>query len=543
MFRKHCFHVFIFAIIMMLILSSCATEKKRTNTLQQQTTAGQNQSDITENALVKGRVGNTNYNIVNGGWIDEEGGWLYYSLSDRLYRCKEDGTEKELLFVTKGGFYDINVIGEYLYYRHAGINRLRTDGSGYEQIAAEDERGGVHFIDGKIYNGCEYRMNFDGSEKEHFYNKNSALGYTLNITDGWIYFFNTDIAKKNDYIYKMKTDGSDLQIVFDGRTDHMIVDGEWIYYIGYRNHNLYKMRTDGTDEQLLADNGTIHSLLVCDGWIYYTNGAICKVKTDGTENQVLGQYLSDDVGTELQLHGEWIYYKSQEAVYRVKTDGRDNQLFASLSDDDLTLQETAGNDSPTEERKEIALIRSYETRFGEANAVTYPKFIFEYPSNWTVSSTDVTFENETIVLSNERGVTITYMQIGNVPESGFGGGSHVAMSRVVASRVADSCFVPGHVQATDYSDLGKFAVVRLKEEARCTTTDSDFVDVDGSVSFAVLPESRLGTDSYVSAPYSSEFAFWYNSWISVIAAAPGGEFTEQEVNEVVAILSSFRCAE
>lgn len=60
--------------------------------------------------IQKGRVGNTNYNIANGGRIDEENGWLFYSLNDGLYKCKENGTEKTKIFNNEYGVYDINVI-------------------------------------------------------------------------------------------------------------------------------------------------------------------------------------------------------------------------------------------------------------------------------------------------------------------------------------------------------------------------------------------------------------------------------------------------
>lgn len=95
-------------------------------------------------------------------------------------------------------------------------------------------------------------MNFDGSEKERIYDKNVASGYTLNIVDDYIYFFDTESYTENEKIYKMKLDGSDLQAIYDRRTDYMIVDNGWIYFADYDNKNLYKMKTDGTEQQLLA---------------------------------------------------------------------------------------------------------------------------------------------------------------------------------------------------------------------------------------------------------------------------------------------------
>lgn len=496
-----------------------------------------NSGNTNTNANENERVGNSNANIANGGWIDEEDGWLYYSLRDGLYKCKEDGTQKEKLLDDQGGVYSINVIGDWVYFRSFGVYRIKTDGTGYTQITAEDERGGVHFVGDKIYNGIEYRMDIDGSNKEHIYDKNSASGYTMNLVDGWIYFYDTDLVSSDDKIYKMRADGSNKQEIFDGRTDHMIVDGDWIYF---QNHNdnkrLYKMKTDGTEVQLVLD-ASVHYLLVNDGWIYYISGGVQKMRIDGSENQL----LSEESGDELQLQGDWIYFKKSDNIYRVKIDGTDFQLFASMGEAETTPQRETGGGS-TEASGDIVLDHSYETRFGEVNSITYPSFTVEYPGTWMVSDRHVSLTDETIVFTNERGVEIKYSYIGGIAEGGLNiGGSGVEMLRVEVSRVADSSFVPGYVQSTDHSDLGNFVVAKLKNTGHLDLlTDSDFTDIDGPVSYAVLPESRLGTHDGVRGPYEGEFAFWYSGYISLIASAPDGQFTAQEEQEVIAILASFR---
>ena len=495
-------------------------------------------STAEKNTNSTGRVGNANYNIANSGWIDEEDGWLYYGLWDGLYKCREDGTSKVKLHDEVGGVYDINVINDWVYFRSDGIYRIKTDGTSYEQIAAEDVRGGVHFVDGKIYNGSEYRMDFDGSEKERIYNKNSACGYTLNIVDGWIYFFDTEIGTEDDKIYKMKYDGSDFQSIYEGRSDHMIVDGEWIYFTDYEDDkSLCKMKTDGSERQVLADTVTV-SVLEVDGWIYYvSNGKIHKIKTDGTQDQL----MVEDVGAaELQLHKDWLYYKVRDSIYRIRIDGTDKQSFAALGEATSSEESTPEKDASEVTESSINLIHSYETKFGEENAVTYPSFAIKYPSNWMVTEKDVQDFTETMLLVNERGVEIRYYYFANVPR---GGGSHTLMKRVEVAKVADSSFVPGSVQATDYSDLGKFCVASLKLTGTLDMrTDSDFTDIDGETCYAVLPESMLGIHDGVTRTYEAEFSFDYAGCISLIAKSPDGQFTPQELQEIIAILSSFEIA-
>lgn len=55
-----------------------------------------------------------------------------------------------------------------------------------------------------------------------------------------------------------------------------------------------------------------------------------------------------------------------------------------------------------EEVKPIQLNNTYETKYGDVNAVTYPKFYFDYPNNWQISAEEVSTTNERVVLSNER---------------------------------------------------------------------------------------------------------------------------------------------
>ncbi len=181
--------------------------------------------------------------------------------------------------------------------------------------------------------------------------------------------------------------------------------------------------------------------------------------------------------------------------------------------------------------------KTYTTRFGEVNAITCPTFIFDYPSNWTITKEDVTPMSEWVTLSNDRGATVDFINI----HHDVSGGSSILYHEVEASKVADSKFVPGYVQATNYSNLGKFMVAELKIVGTMDAAiDSDFVPVeDGTISYAVLPESYAGLHT-VNSPYFMDLAFQYSGNTLFVASPPGGQFTPQEEKEVIEILSSFR---
>lgn len=192
--------------------------------------------------------------------------------------------------------------------------------------------------------------------------------------------------------------------------------------------------------------------------------------------------------------------------------------------------------------KKTELNHTYATKFGEVNAITYPQFMFDYPDNWSITQEEVIPMGETVTLSNERGIEIKFSHIGGVAEGDFErGGSATDMLRVEVSPAADSGFIPGYVQATDYSDLGKFIVAKLETTGHIDMIKgSDFTEVHGETAYAVLPESKIGTNDDVRHPFHVEFAFWYSDYISFVAHSPDGQFTKQEEKEVLAILSSFR---
>ena len=78
------------------------------------------------------------------------------------------------------------------------------------------------------------------------------------------------------------------------------------------------------------------------------------------------------------------------------------------------------NDKPEQEEQPTIseLNHTYTTQYGTVNAVTCPKFSFDYSDNWTITKEDVVkgwqqgfLEN--VFLQNNRGVTINYVSFGH----------------------------------------------------------------------------------------------------------------------------------
>ena len=152
-------------------------------------------------------------------------------------------------------------------------------------------------------------------------------------------------------------------------------------------------------------------------------------------------------------------------------------------------------------------------------------------------------QTERVTLENDRGVQIIYAFYSYPKDYSFGGSS-VSMARVEVTKAADSQFVPGYVQGTDHKSLGEFMVAKLKTTGQLNMqTDSEFIDVDGSTAYAVVPASYEGTREDVRGVNEAEFSFWYSAHVAFVCQSPDGEMTEQETREALAVLSSFRVEE
>lgn len=209
-------------------------------------------------------------------------------------------------------------------------------------------------------------------------------------------------------------------------------------------------------------------------------------------------------------------------------------------------QQVQNNQS--EKNEPIKLSKTYTTKFGKINQITYPEFQFDYSDNWkikmeSVSENSAKGEVETVVLTNKNNVEIQYTHIMESKDFNFNTGN-VEMNRVEISKSAASQFIPGYVQATNHKSLGTFMVAKLKTTGQLNMqTEKDYHDIDGSVKYAVLPEKRNGKTEDIRGFNEGVFSFWYSGHIAFTASALDGKFNAEDEEEVIRILSTFRVKE
>lgn len=186
--------------------------------------------------------------FINNNWI-----YKYDDNTKIFYRMKTDGREKQgLFYMDKSGWInDINIIGEWVYYMCTdscdgkGIYKIKIDGS--EEIKLVSIEDSFLYLEKMIVsNEWIYYMykRYDKYEERYYINKIRVDGSELvqlhsiskesndvfifsvefNVDDEWIYYIKTDRYHKELYerIYKLKTDGSDLQEVICFSTNKLI---------------------------------------------------------------------------------------------------------------------------------------------------------------------------------------------------------------------------------------------------------------------------------------------------------------------------------
>lgn len=288
--------------------------------------------------------GNTNCNISNLGYIDEEDNFLYYSnIKDgsKLYKSNLNG-EKDVLICEDIPNY-INVIGEWIYYSSVNngfrLYKIKKDGSEKTRLN-RDSTHWIKVIGEWIYYGKKgddgqelYKIKKDGSEKTKII-KDKIYGFI--IKDNWIYYSN---ESQNHNIYKVKLDGtSEVKLNSD---ESILVDiiGNNIYYQNHNDENkIYKIDINGKNKTKINDDDSQFSN-ISDGWIYYSNSnddlKLYKVKIDGSNKEK----LSDIGAGEINIVGNYIYYWEAKKdsvngykfdstkLYRVKKDGTSNEIY------------------------------------------------------------------------------------------------------------------------------------------------------------------------------------------------------------------------
>lgn len=261
------------------------------------------------------KVGNTIGNIRNYGYAAEKGGWIYYLAPD------ETGAKIEILKV-KPGKKDLEPV------------KLAVDE--WDVLSLNVAQNYVYFIaifpnaynENDEYDNKIYRMKTDGSDLQVI-NDNEFNNdcYEIYVINNKVYYIGVD-----SNIYKMNTDGSNKELVAENGTGYLGITEKYIIYNVEKedqtDYVTHIMDLNGKNARPIIEDTRLYSVNIDSKYIYYTNEnkQICRVKIDGTEQQT----LYDTTAYNMNFNGNYIYYLNYVdtenedytvCIYRVKKDG------------------------------------------------------------------------------------------------------------------------------------------------------------------------------------------------------------------------------
>ena len=210
-------------------------------------------------------------------YINSEGSYLYYYQDSSrasanlgfagrmvgIYRAKKSG--KQVTCLTRDPSCTISLAGNYLYYQHYGdtdaVTLYKTKIDKKENLQIAD-----YIIDpSSVKDGCIF---FAGTKNDHsLYMLDTATDEISTVYEGSVWNPTAD----GDYVYYMNvqddyklyryclSSGEDIKLT-DDRIDTYNLAGDYIYY--QKNSTtepaLKRMRTDGTEPELVMDGNFEH---------------------------------------------------------------------------------------------------------------------------------------------------------------------------------------------------------------------------------------------------------------------------------------------
>lgn len=94
----------------------------------------------------------------------------------------------------------------------------------------------------------------------------------IKVTDGWIYYWECKKGKddKNEFpLYRIRTDGTNNQLITDENIGDWTVFNGWIYHSSFYDVGIFKIKADGTSSNIKISNVDAGDLKILDEWIYF----------------------------------------------------------------------------------------------------------------------------------------------------------------------------------------------------------------------------------------------------------------------------------
>ncbi|MBP3596752.1 MAG: DUF5050 domain-containing protein [Clostridia bacterium] len=244
--------------------------------------------------FVNNKVGNSIANIRNYGYAAEQKGMVYFVAPTKdgkeiaIYKTKKSKVDPKELVKGNWDVLGLNVVNNYIYFIAI------TDEAIEKSATLSADEVALDTLNNKIY-----RMKTDGTDLEVI-NSNEFHNncYEIYVIDDKIYYIGVDTN-----IWSMNLDGSEKTKINDDKTGFLGLTKDYIIL----NVEKKQKETETETEDKKAEEATVYET--------------CIMNIDGTNKKVLnGQRLYS-----INVVNDYIYYVDDEkVVYKIKIDGTDN---------------------------------------------------------------------------------------------------------------------------------------------------------------------------------------------------------------------------
>lgn len=161
------------------------------------------------------------------------------------------------------------------------------------------------------------------------------------FVDGNTAFYSTFDISGSTHVYSRNLNTGDTKKIFDGFGWSFVVYNGWLYFSGNpgekidATYKLYRIKTDGSNLEMLNSNYT-YNMYFYKGYIYYMRQAdqdseiatICRANLDGTNEEVIVQ----NTGYQSIIYENKLYYiDSSKYLNIADPDGKNSkQLFSEV---------------------------------------------------------------------------------------------------------------------------------------------------------------------------------------------------------------------
>lgn len=278
------------------------------------------------------------------------GDWIYF-VDDGIFKVRTDG--KDLMRLTAMNPETIRIESDWIYFTsdEGFIYRIKSDGTngdnpsilGDEPIARDFVVDGdyVYYVKDTgqeitVVNGIRtyyethagiYKMKTDGTGKTLLANEKADTG--VYKSGEWLYYNYYDRTNKVNSNFKIRLDGTEKTTTNDGSISGQVYK-DWFYFRETSDlASLYRMRLDGTEKTKVIANFPT-SWKFKNNYIYYVSRSddtlnLMKIKTDGSDMK----QLAADIAGHMTLVGDWVYCSGFSKNYLFSTDGTDREILAS----------------------------------------------------------------------------------------------------------------------------------------------------------------------------------------------------------------------